>query len=103
MSGDKPRPFTIEEMETLFLKKLADMRDYWMNLPDKTLKERMDGLIFSMLVIFDGEDGELPAIDLKPSAHPSDKSYHQERGENWWRNNLNIAGNLHNRWGRDGF
>ena len=48
--------------ESEFLKALADIRDYWLSVPKESLYDkdndecrvRMNGMIFSMLSMFDG-------------------------------------------------
>ena len=44
--------------EQRFLQTLADIRDYWCNVaPQKNTKETVDGVIFSILCLFDGVSG----------------------------------------------
>ena len=41
-----------------FVKQLMSIRDYWLNESRaETAKEKVDGFIFSMLVMFDGDSG----------------------------------------------
>ena len=47
-----------------FIKQLTEIRDYWLNESRaETAKEKVDGFIFSMLVMFDGDSG---ANDFHP-------------------------------------
>lgn len=38
-----------------FITQLKAIRDYWLNLSDKSPKEVADGILFSLLVMFDGD------------------------------------------------
>lgn len=49
-----------------------------------SVQDRLDGLLFSILVTLDGGSGGMPSFDLVPSTHEDDESYHRENGENWW-------------------
>lgn len=75
---------TAEELRDEVLDHVRALAAYWAEHPDqRTVRERCDGLAFSILNIFDGTSGDLPAFDLVARPHPDDKSYHQERGEDW--------------------
>lgn len=65
----------------------------------KTVQERLDGLAFSILVAMDGCT-ELPAFKIIPLPHPSDRQYCEDGGENWWPDDLDIGGSLHDEWHR---
>lgn len=101
--SDVPREFTVEEVRTMFLKQVRAYIEYWSgdNVPsERTWRERMEGLAFSLLVTLDGGT-ELPAFIVAPSPHPDDRLFRQGQGENWWPENLegtvnaDIAGCLH--------
>ena len=53
--------------------------------------------IFSMLVLLDGGT-ELPGFSVTPDPHESDKEYNQEKGRNWFPDDAEIAGCLHEEW-----
>ena len=40
-----------------FISQLKDIKNYWLSLPDKTTEEVVDGVLFSLLVMIDGESG----------------------------------------------
>ena len=40
-----------------FISQLKDIKNYWLSLPDKTAEEVVDGVLFSLLVMIDGESG----------------------------------------------
>lgn len=91
----KPRAFTAKEAKEKYLTMVANYVDYWATLPNKTERERLEGLAFSMMVILDGEAGMMPGFTVKPCPHPSDRAYHIGRGENYFSTKTDIAGTLH--------
>lgn len=78
------KAYTVEEMRELFLQEVKNAVHYWATLPDQTPLERCDGLAFTMLSIFDGSHMDVPALDIIPAPHPTDKQYHKDNDENWW-------------------
>jgi hypothetical protein len=40
-----------------FISQLKDIKNYWLSLPNKTTEEAVDGVLFSLLVMIDGESG----------------------------------------------
>ena len=40
-----------------FISQLKDIKNYWLSLPNKTTEEVVDGVLFSLLVMIDGESG----------------------------------------------
>ena len=38
-----------------FIQSLKDIKNYWMSQPNKTTEEVVDGVIFSLLVMIDGD------------------------------------------------
>jgi hypothetical protein len=65
---------------------------------------RMDGLVFSILVLIDGGTGAMPPMDLIPTPHPDDEEFNRNRGANWWPSGVVINEcQLHDLWsGRQG-
>jgi hypothetical protein len=49
-----------------FLKAIHSNIDYWESLPDKTTRERIEGIAFSILVILDGESIRMPPFAVRP-------------------------------------
>lgn len=78
------RAYTSEEMRQNLLQHMKHLTEYWAILPGKTPRERCEGLAFSILNIFDGCSGSMPAFDLIPSPHADDKEFYQSQGENWY-------------------
>lgn len=75
----------------MFLDHCENVADYWehVDLRSKPASEsevryRMRGMLFSLLVMFDGGSANLPAFDIVPSPHPDDAEYLKGEGENWW-------------------
>ena len=98
---EKPREYTPEEVRTKFIKHIKGLIKYWDSLPDKSCKEKMEGLAFSILSTIDGSSIDLPGFILAPYPAKEDKDYHKKNGENYFAyNNPNkikcdIAGSLH--------
>jgi hypothetical protein len=78
------RAKTPEEVREIFLSQVRTMCKYWAELPDKTPRERCDGLAFSILSTIDGASLDIPAFDMIPCPHPEDKQYCIENGLDWY-------------------
>lgn len=75
----------LKEQETdRFLNHIRFMIKYWDSLPNKSSKEKMEGLAFSILVTLDGEASDLPAFIVAPV------TYNDRR-----KVRCNISGGLH--------
>ena len=66
----KSRAKTEKETKMEILEYIRNMKDYWKNLPSLSLEERLHGLVFSVLVMLDGESS-LPAMDIVMSPNPN--------------------------------
>jgi hypothetical protein len=78
------RPYTKEEMRKMFLDVCRDTARYWSKVENRTPQEMCDGVVFSMLNIFDGMSGGFPAaVNLTLEPHPTDKEYRISNDENW--------------------
>ena len=95
------REKTIEEVKDDILGYIKINVQYWEKFKnEKMIKEMLEGIVFSILVMFDGE-GELPAMDIIIKPHPDDKDYLMERDENWYLDGMIIGdGDLHELWSR---
>jgi hypothetical protein len=40
-----------------FINQIKDIKNYWLSLPNKTAEEVVDGVLFSLLVMIDGDSG----------------------------------------------
>jgi len=98
-SKPESRAYTEEEVREMFLKHLWGLVGYWETVEGKdspkTVRDRLSGLMHSMLVTLDGGSMGLPGFEVRPHPHETDQSYHQERGENWFPTDVDIGGSLH--------
>lgn len=78
------REHTQKEIQDMFLEHIRGITSYWANLPNKTPEERTNGVAFSILALLDGVSADLPAFEVIPVPHPSDKAFHQEEGTNYY-------------------
>lgn len=91
------RELTHDEMKTEFLQYIHALVDYWEH-EDRaaTVKDKLDGLAFSILNAIDGGSAELPAYALIPLGNPDDIEYCQSIGRNYYPEETeDIAGALH--------
>lgn len=98
-----PPAKTAKEVRSEVLATMHALVNYWANesrTPDT--KEKLDGLAFSILNIFDGTNGGLPGFDIVCRPHPDDESYHRLQQENWYPDGetINKDGLLHEQWYR---
>lgn len=100
----KPREMTEEEVRERFLRHVASLVDYWESeTRAESLRARLEGLAFSMLVAIDGGAAGLPGFILAPSPHKDDKEFNRSRGANWYpraKCEHDIAGSLHEEFSR---
>lgn len=40
-----------------FIEQIKNIKNYWLSMPDKTTEEVIDGVLFSLLVMIDGDSG----------------------------------------------
>jgi len=79
----EPRAYTVEEVREEMLDYLRNIANYWADLPNKTAREKCDGLVFSFLTLLDG-CAMFPALDVTLAPHESDKEYNRSEGMNWY-------------------
>ena len=102
------RQHTREEMQQMVLDHLRALADYWATVEVERKPEgeteaqwRCRGVLFSFLVMLDGEAGDMPAFHLVPEPHPDDEAFLRGEGENWWPTcpddvaELSINGDVH--------
>lgn len=78
------RAKTPEELRDDFFHVVAALARYWAETaPVESPMARCEGLVFSIMNIFDGTNMTLPAIDLVMHPHPDDKKYCEEEGDDW--------------------
>lgn len=98
--NEEPRAITQYEARKEFLEELKQVMDYWSG--DKVsegIKSRIEGAIFSILVLMDG-GREFPGLNLILSPHPKDKEYFIEEGSNYYEDGMCINEDieLHEAW-----
>jgi hypothetical protein len=88
--GATPRARTAEEVRAGFLNTCRDLADYWAEPrithdggAAYTCHERLSGFLHSVLCVFDGVNGGMPAFDIVASPHPDDKEFHRSEGDDW--------------------
>lgn len=102
-----PREWTTDEVREQFTSHVNTLIRYWSTLPQETGNSevedrvwRLQGLAHSIFTTLDGSSLHLPAFIVAPMPHESDRSYHEEQGENWFPSNdrnqvqCDIAGGL---------
>jgi len=93
------REYTVTECRKMFLDHIRASVRWWLNETRvSTTEEKLDGLAFSILVLLDGGRIDIPGMTLIPNPHPEDKEYHKEQGQNWWPDDEDIGGALHEEW-----
>lgn len=80
---EKPRAFTKDELRDKFLDHIKNLVTYYSELKDRTEKEKLQGLAFSILCTFDGVANDFPCMDILMHPHEDDKQYHIDNEENW--------------------
>jgi hypothetical protein len=79
-----PRAKTVDEVREEFLTQLRVFAKYWAEAEDVTNQERCDGLVFSILNIFDGNCAEGPSLDIVVNSPAELQVEAAEEGENWY-------------------
>lgn len=106
MPDDDGHELTEDEVRAAFLDNVWNTIEYWEKLPEtadgpKTVRDRISGAVFSVLVALDGGCMALPKFIVAPDPHPEDREYHQEHGDDWYPENHGVevtgdlAGSLH--------
>lgn len=93
--NDEPRARTADEVRDEFLSCVAEHVTYWNTLKDKTTKERLEGLAFSIMAFLDGCAIDLPGFIVSPNPNKDDEEFYKNNGENWYPSDVDIAGGLH--------
>jgi hypothetical protein len=97
------RAYTAQEVKDMFLRSMKHLCVYWSDssvAPEKNIRERMEGLCFSILTTLDGCALELPRFKIVLDPHPDDKQFHIDEGEKYFKPGMEINKNsaLHEEW-----
>jgi hypothetical protein len=81
---EKPRQYTVDEVREIFIRQIWTELEWWeKESRAPSLREKLEGLAFSMLVTLDGESA-CPGFHVVPCVAPEDKDYYISQGENWY-------------------
>jgi hypothetical protein len=89
------REYTRDEVREKLINHIRALVDYWAQVENRATHEKLSGLAFSILNILDGGSAGVPGFLLIPHPHPEDKQFHIDNGENWFPNEIDIGGGLH--------
>ena len=89
------RAFTKEEIVVQFVHHCGNIANNWIELPNRSIRERVNGAIFSVLVMLDGESSTLPGFTVTPRPHQDDRAFNESNGQPWYPVDVDIAGGLH--------
>lgn len=94
------RELTEDEVRDEFIGKVCDIVEYH-DRTKKDVRDKLEGVAFSILVLLDGENIDAPKFIVAPDPHPEDKDFYIGEGLNYYpenhMNNINcdISGSLH--------
>lgn len=88
------RELTEKEVKEKFLEEIKSGIKEVIRI-NKPKEESLNLLAFCILVILDGESVDFPGCAVIPLPHSEDKEYCIESNENYYPDNIDIAGNLH--------
>ena len=92
----RAREYTEDQIKKQFIGYLHHLVDYWENQKGRGSKDKLEGLVHSILVGIDGFSSDLPGFVLAPSPHRDDKKYCVENGKNYYpyNNESKIRGDI---------
>ncbi len=79
------RPYTPEEVREMFLENVRHLCHYWAGVERDSVQEKLEGMAFSLLNMFDGTSVSMPAMDIVLRPHPDDKQFHEQQGDNYFQ------------------
>lgn len=85
------REYTKEEVRNMVLTRMKHLAQYWATSQNAgTVKDRCEGVAFSILTMIDGCASGMPAFDLVARPHKDDKAFQIAEGENWMPDGMVI-------------
>lgn len=75
--------YTKEEVQENFINHLCDMANYW-STQDCSKKDAVEGMLFSMFALLDGNSVGFPAMNVSVDPHPDDQEYLTSIGEKYY-------------------
>lgn len=88
-------PYSPQECRQKIYEHMRSLCEYWsVKSRRETERERMEGLCFSILTMFDGCTMDLPAMDIRMAPHKDDKAYLIEHGERYFEPGM-LINNCH--------
>ena len=89
----------VEDVREELLDQIRAYIGFWINTKDQTEEQKLVGLAFSILNIFDGTSACLPAMDIVLRPHEDDKEYNKENGDDWYEDGMVVNEcMLHEQW-----
>lgn len=84
------RAKTVEEVREEFIAHIRSIAAYWAKAPNADTREMCDGVAFSILNVFDGTSGSMPAFDIIVRPHPEGKQFSIDNGDNYYEDGMVI-------------
>lgn len=95
IKNSTPREYTKDEVKEKLIKHLCSVLEYWYNETETNdTRDKMEGLLFTILSTLDGSSVDIPGFKLIPNIHSTDKDFKIKMGENWY-GKKDIGGSLH--------
>ena len=108
---EKPRELTPEEIRMMVVNHVHGIVDYWDKVENKDTREKLDGVAFSILSMFDGSVPHIPPFIVAPATDKEWKKHFIAEGMDYFPNNYkvfrkvqgNISGSLHDEYSAFGY
>jgi hypothetical protein len=87
------KPISKEKAREEFLDHVRHLAHYWSRIERDPLR-MCEGVAFSILTAIDGSSA-LPTYDLVVRPHPDDKTFHENKGEDYYVDGMVINDDVH--------
>jgi hypothetical protein len=92
----KELKMTTEEAREKLILHFWQILEYWEQESRKpSTREKMEGLLFSILVTLDGGSGMMPGFTVSARVPPADVKFHEKEGSKYFPPDEDLAGGLH--------